>query len=79
MRSIQEYINFIGFDPVTLDIKNTDRVDLSKAQYVDDLEFYKTLKEVAYQSGYGDVEADKIVNAGDTQIMNGYKNVQSFA
>jgi hypothetical protein len=62
VRSIPEYIEFIGYDPVTLEIKKSEHVDLDNAKFISDSEFFSTMKEIAYQSGYDMIEPKEIVN-----------------
>jgi hypothetical protein len=74
-RTIQEYINFIGYDPITLEIKDAPRVDLANAQFISDKLFHDSLSEVAYQSGYGKIEPSNIINDPFTVKVGSFNNV----
>lgn len=67
IRSIPEYVEFVGYDPVTLEIKKAPHVDLENAKFVSDRMMFDTIKEIAYQSGYGEVDPRHIV--GDPHVI----------
>lgn len=51
-RTIEEYIDFIKYDPVTLEIKKAVEVDIENAAHVSNEMFANTLMEVAGNAGY---------------------------
>jgi hypothetical protein len=75
VRTIREYINFIGYDPITLEIKRAPKIDLENAQFVSDKLFHDTLLEVAYQGGYGKINTYKIVDDSFTVKVGSFHNV----
>lgn len=75
VRTIREYINFIGYDPLTLEIKRAPKIDLENAQFVSDKLFHDTLLEVAHQSGYGKINTYKIVDDSFTVKVGSFHNV----
>jgi hypothetical protein len=64
-RSISEFIDFLGYNPITLEIKNDDRVCLENAAYISDKVFVDAIKEIAFNEGIdlpSDIYRD-IINA----------------
>lgn len=75
VRTIREYIDFIGYDPLTLEIKKAPKIDLENAEFVSDKMFHDALFEVAHQSGYGTIDTYKIINDPFTVKVGSFKNV----
>lgn len=74
-RTIREYINFIGYDPITLEIARAPKVDLENAKFVSDKLFHDTLLEIAHQSGYGTINTSTIVNDPFIVKVGSFHNV----
>lgn len=74
-RTIADYINFIGYDPITLKIFDSTRIDLKNACFISDLTFADALQEISHQSGYGTINTDEIINDPFTIKIGSFKNV----
>lgn len=50
-RSLSEFIEFLGYHPITLEITKSDHVDLSNASHIPDEVFADAIREIAFNEG----------------------------
>ena len=60
-RTIQEYIDFVGYDPVSLEIKKCVEVDLDNSCHISDETFKSVVLEIAQDNGYSIDNVDDVI------------------
>ena len=66
-RTVDEYIDFIGYDPITLEIFRSPEIDLENSKTVGSEMFANTMLKIAKDSGYDIIDVDLIVNDPHTR------------
>jgi hypothetical protein len=66
-RTIEEYIDFIGYDPVTLEIFRSPEIDIENSKTVTQEMFSNAILKIAKEFGYDITDTDLITNDPHTR------------